>query len=278
MINTSFKAKIKRRFRDPLWQFIAIAPLLYWLFGLFPVVDDKAVPLIQLQDLLQRVAMERNIAAADVSEYWELLPEPERKTIVSQFLETKLLAIHASELGLMQSDAVIEGRLAQKLRYSVKYSSQLPRSSDDELMAYYSQHPRYYTTQSRHTFSYTIGRVEEDKLVNPELYSPLSFDDFRLSQLYMTDDMSLIQKFGAEFVQQLTHLPLGHWQGPFTSTFAEHWVWVHARDEAELQPFEAVKDQVNRDWRNTSQQRLLTDYVEGLSTRYRHLFDKELLP
>jgi hypothetical protein len=94
-------------------------------------------------------------------------------------------------------------------------------------------------------------------------------DSFLLKQDFKAASRSEVAGvFGREFAAQSSWVEIGVWQGPVTSGYGVHLVFVHERTEGHLPPLDEVRDAVRREWANA--QRLEAD--EKFSQRPRERY------
>ena len=58
----------------------------------------------------------------------------------------------------------------------------------------------------------------------------------------------LRRDFGHAFGKAVLDLPVGRWQGPVTSGYGVHLVYVHERTEASMPLWKQVRERVTEDW------------------------------
>ena len=73
--------------------------------------------------------------------------------------------------------------------------------------------------------------------------------------------------FGEGFAKQLSAVELGLWQGPLSSSFGVHFVFVDERVKGRLPPFDTVREAVRREWLNVRR-------IESEHKLYRTLRDR----
>jgi parvulin-like peptidyl-prolyl isomerase len=63
-------------------------------------------------------------------------------------------------------------------------------------------------------------------------------------------------------------VPPGGWQGPISSSFGAHFVFVDERAKGSLPPLAAVRDAVRREWQNARQMEAELKLYRTLRDRY----------
>jgi parvulin-like peptidyl-prolyl isomerase len=74
--------------------------------------------------------------------------------------------------------------------------------------------------------------------------------------------------FGRGVFDRLADLESERWTGPITSAFGSHLVKVVEREPASVRPFEAVRAEVEADWREVRAQAMRERQFERLRARY----------
>lgn len=74
--------------------------------------------------------------------------------------------------------------------------------------------------------------------------------------------------FGDGFAKRMSAVEPGRWQGPISSSFGQHFVYVSARIPGTLPPLDAVREAVRREW--SSARRLEAEQKLYASLRQRY--------
>jgi len=82
---------------------------------------------------------------------------------------------------------------------------------------------------------------------------------------------------GREFAEKVTAMPAGEWRGPVASSYGLHLVRVGARAEPQPVAFEAVRDEVARDFSDERRRTANRDFLERLKAQYRITVDEGAL-
>jgi hypothetical protein len=215
---------------------------------------------------------------------WQRPPSrDELRGLVRSLLEEELLAREAQALELDQGDTVVRRRLAQKLEFLIEDTSQIEAPTEVELRQFYTANidrfrsePRvslnqifFSTERRRHavadaraalvSISATEGAADPAALGDPLLLE---------TSLRDVDRQALSNMFGEAFAAAVFDLPSGTWSGPVESSFGLHLVEVTDVQAAAAQPFEAVRAEVEREWRIQSERDLKAAYLAKLREKY----------
>ncbi len=79
----------------------------------------------------------------------------------------------------------------------------------------------------------------------------------------------LASLFGESFAAQLFARPVGSWQGPLTSEYGVHVVYVKSRSEAWLPPLAEIRERVSSAWRTVKAREANETFYQSLRQRYK---------
>ena len=82
--------------------------------------------------------------------------------------------------------------------------------------------------------------------------------------------------FGDGFAKRISVIEPGRWQGPFSSSFGQHFVYISERIPGSLPPLDAVRQAVRREW--SSARRLEAEQKLYASLRERYEIVVEMPP
>ena len=208
----------------------------------------------------------------------------EVEALIDDSIREEVLYREAKALGLDQDDTIVRRRLAQKLEFISQDVAPVPEPTEAQLQAYLQAHPEEFRAEAR----YSLSQV----YLNPQLHGQrLAGRTQRLlAQLQRTaasadagkfGDASLLERrfqnvgaselvrvFGAEFESALRTLPSGKWQGPVSSGYGVHLVFVDKRDDGGAAALEQVRDEVRRDWIHEQREQANERFYADLRKRY----------
>lgn len=271
---------LSRIIKEPLSHFLLIGLL---LFGLFAVVNrDAAGPgnrieisradIEQLQALFQR--------------QWQRPPSPqELQALVDGRVREEVLYREAVALGLDRDDTIVRRRLAQKVEFLVADSAVPTEPDEATLKQYYEKNQERYREPARLSFVHVYFRPDKrgERAVpdaeaalkrlthskRPLARAPEEGDRFMLASEYADRGLDEItREFGQEFADALGKLPSGQWQGPVTSGYGLHLVYVRARVESRVPALAQVRERVVNDWLIDQRREANERVFERLRARY----------
>jgi len=200
----------------------------------------------------------------------------------------------ALAMGLDRDDTIIRRRLAQKVEFLVQDLVATTPPTEAELERYFAEHPERYELPALTTFTHVFvdPDVHEDethavaaavgaklRALDPPTEGLDAIGDRFLLQRYYPErsEAEVTKLFGGGFARSLAELPPGRWEGPVLSGYGMHWVFVEARSDAELPPFDSVRERVAQDWEDERRLRFNEDYVARLRERYEIVIEDEVL-
>jgi parvulin-like peptidyl-prolyl isomerase len=265
---------LRRILREPLVHFLVAGALLFAIFGRNgpeAAAPDKNIVVTSADvERLERV-FERT---------WRRPPSDEElQTALSDFVREEVLYRTALSLGLDKDDTVIRRRLRQKMNFLFEDTVSAPQ--DSELRAFYAAHQDKFGIEARLSFRqiFIDAKQHQDaegyahrllqQLQSGQEDDGAAGDPMLLAEGYSEMPASRIaQLFGQAFADELTGSPTGRWAGPVKSSFGLHLVRVTSTEQAEVLPFEAVRDAVQREWFAQHRAAALDEEYERLRATY----------
>ena len=74
--------------------------------------------------------------------------------------------------------------------------------------------------------------------------------------------------FGEDFAKRIFAMEQGRWQGPISSSFGQHFVYISERIPGSLPPLDAVREAVRREWTNARRVEAEQKLYASLRERY----------
>jgi hypothetical protein len=266
-----------RLVREPLLHFLVLGAV---LFGLINYVGKKeeapdriVVSRAQTENLASRFALT-----------WQRPPNAEEKrALVEDYVCDEIFYREAKAAGLDRDDLVIRRRLRQKMEFFAEDTG-ISEPSDEQLATYLASHSEHFRSEDRLTFRQVFlsasrqpnSLQSEAKNVaarlahaGPDFDATTLGDDFLLGADFSAMPISDIARtFGEEFAQQLPALAQGHWQGPITSGYGLHFVFVSGHLNGKSLPLDAVRQAVRSEWVNARRLEAREKLYRDLRQRY----------
>jgi hypothetical protein len=269
---------IARLLREPLLQFLVLGAV---LFGLFHLVDKK-----RDETPARIVISSARIAnlADGFARTWKRAPsKQELQGLVDDYIRDEVFYREGRAAGLDQDDVIIRRRVRQKMEFLAEDMSAV-EPSEEQLTAYLESNPERFKTEDRLTFRQVflrttrrVGTIDSDskQVANALARADAAADTTALGDPFVLGeafhDLSQSQvanMFGEGFAKQISLVEQGHWQGPISSSFGQHFVFISERRSGSLPPLDAVRQAVRREWSNARRLEAEQKLYGSLRQRY----------
>jgi hypothetical protein len=244
--------------REPLFQFLVLGAA---LFGLFHLADkERAEAPARIVVSSARIA---NLADG-FARTWRRPPgKEELQGLVDDYIRDEVFYREGRAAGLDRDDVIIRRRVRQKMEFLAEdMSAQEP--SEEQLAAYLKANPERFRTEDRLTFQQVFlsaarrGRAIDDdskQVANALDRSEAAVDKTALGDPFLLGEefqavsqSEVASLFGESFAKQISVMEQSRWQGPISSSFGQHFVYIGARISGTLPPLDAVREAVRREW------------------------------
>ncbi|MCK4674850.1 MAG: peptidyl-prolyl cis-trans isomerase [Gammaproteobacteria bacterium] len=272
--------------REPLLHFLVIGAALFIIFSLINDTETKTD---------NRIIITRSDLSALATTWLKRMGRPpsasEREQQLKHYIREQILAREAVTMGLDQGDIIIRRRLSQKMQYLFDDLSIIPEPTEADLAEFLSMHAEKFTQLATLSFSQIYlepGEHKQDIKKDAEQLLKQLKEDEMLSNAINMGDRSLLpyefnnereseisSLFGAEFSKQIFILPVNRWQGPITSEYGLHLIYIHSRTETRLPPLAEIQESVIKQWRTTKQREANEIFYQSIYQRYEIILDYE---
>ncbi|NOQ49568.1 MAG: hypothetical protein GQ553_02755 [Nitrosomonadaceae bacterium] len=282
------QSKLHTLIREPLLHFLVIGAGLFFLFAQINDSDVEINNRITItQDDLNRLAtiwLKRSGRPPSAQE---------REQQLEYYIREQVLYREAMAMGLDQGDVIVRRRLAKKMEYLFNDLSVIPEPTETELTLFLSTHTSKFIrpgtlsfsqiyldpTQHKHEINKDAkqlleqlkGTTSEIDIINlgDRSLLPYEFHNERRSEI--------TSMFGAEFANQVFTLPINSWQGPITSEYGVHLIYVHSHTKARLPSLAEIRERVASEWRTTKQHEANELFYKSLYQRYEIVLDDDVV-
>jgi PPIC-type PPIASE domain len=246
--------------REPLFQFLVLGAA---LFGLFHLVDkEKAEAPARIVISSARIA---NLADG-FARTWRRPPSKEElQGLVDDYIRDEVFYREGRAAGLDRDDVIIRRRVRQKMEFLAEEIA-APEPSEEQLAAYLKANPERFRTEDRLTFQQVFlsaarrGRAIDDdskQVANALDRAEATVDKAELGDPFLLGEefqavsqSEMASLFGESFAKRISVMEQGRWQGPISSSFGQHFIYVGERIPGGLPPLDAVREAVRREWSN----------------------------
>jgi hypothetical protein len=264
--------------REPLLQFLVLGAA---LFGLFHLVGKEKV-----EARARIVVSSARIAnlADGFARTWQRPPgNEELRGLVDDYIRDEVFYREGRAAGLDRDDVIIRRRVRQKMEFLAEDIS-APEPSEEQLAAYLKANAERFRTDDHLTFHQVFlsatrrGRAIDDDSkqvanaldrADPAADTTGFGDPFLLGEEFQAvskNDVASI--FGDAFAKRIFVMEKGRWQGPISSSFGQHFVYISERIQGGLPPLDGVREAVRREWSNARRLEAEQKLYSSLRQRY----------
>jgi hypothetical protein len=288
-VNKSLRGKIWTLLSEPLFHFLVLGILIYFLYGFLvnqtSNEPDNTITVTAAQiDWLEQTWLKR----------WNRPPTPkERQGLIDTYVKESIMYRQALAIGLDADDTIIRRRLAQKLEFLTRDLTEIPSPSKEELRTYFHINQDKYRIPASLSFTHVYFSTDkrqsqtlqdaQEALAKLQSESELtqSFKDmgdaFMLQQYYPDKtQQEILRLFGNEFSQKLFQIPVGQWTGSVQSAYGLHLVYVHGRLESTMPDIEDLQDRVLQDWVSDKRREINEKFYASLLSRYEVIIEQKV--
>lgn len=263
----------RRVLAQPLLHFVVIGGLVFVAFAWL----DDAPPSADAGRIVVGEARVRQFADG-FEAVWRRRPTAgELVALVDAFVREEIYVREALALGLDRDDTVIRRRLAQKMEFLTASVADTLEPSEAELRAFFAEHEARFTTEPRVGFDQVFlgdapsaADVAEIRaaLDRGVAHERLGERTLLPASLPPSPPNVVDGTFGSGVFETLVELEPGAWVGPVVSAYGSHLVRLTEREPARRLPFDAVRPQVEAEWRRARAEALEQERFENLRARY----------
>ncbi len=264
--------------REPLLHFLVLGAALFALYGVSNKKGAEAPAKIVISE--SRVAS----LAERFARIWRRPPtQQELQGLIDDEVRDEVFYREGKAAGLDRDDSIIRRRVRQKMEFLAEDIA-AAEPSEEELATYLASNPERFRTEDRLTFHHVFlsatrrgGALEGDAKqiaatlvhTNASVEAATSIGDpFLLGETFRQMPQSdVVRTFSEGFAKQLATVEPGRWQGPISSSFGAHFIFVDERARGNLPPLDTVREAVKREWLNARR-------VEAEHKLYRTLRDR----
>jgi hypothetical protein len=195
---------------------------------------------------------------------WRRPPsEQELQGLIEDYVRDEVFYREGRAAGLDRDDVVIRRRVRQKMEFLAEDMS-VPEPSDEQLADYLASNPERFRAEDQITFHQVFlsatrraNTIESDSkqlasvLADAAVDATALGDPFLLGEEFRGVSPSKVTSiFGESFAERVFAMEKGRWQGPVSSSFGQHFVFISERVSGGPLPLDAVRPAVRREWTN----------------------------
>jgi hypothetical protein len=215
---------------------------------------------------------------------WRRSPnEQELQGLIEDYIRDEVFYREGRAAGLDRDDVIIRRRVRQKMEFFADDMSIL-EPSDEQLAAFLASNPERFRAEDQFTFHQvflsTARRANTIESDSKQVASILAQadgtvdatvfgDPFLLGEEFRRASPSkLMSIFGEAFSKQIAAMEKGRWQGPVSSGFGQHFVFISERISGNLPRLDDVRPAVRREWANARRLEVEQKLYASLRNRY----------
>jgi hypothetical protein len=269
---------IARLLREPLLQFLALGAVLFGLHGLVGTRSEQAPEKIVVS--ASRVA---NLGEG-FARTWRRPPDgQELNGLIENYIRDEVFYREGKAAGLDRDDVIIRRRVRQKMEFLADDMS-VPEPSDEQLAAYLASNLERFRAEDRVTFRQVfLSATRRENTIDKDSQQVASVlagadgfadatglgDPFLLGEEFRDVSPSkLTSIFGEGFFSQIAAMEKSGWQGPISSSFGQHFVFISGRVSGGSPHLDDVRPAVRREWTNARRLEAEQKLYASLRERY----------
>ena len=276
---------MKRWFHEPLLHFLLIGAAIFVLF--YQVAEPETVADNRI--VISEGDIDRMITLFE-RKTQRLPTQQELKGLVDAEIREQILYREALAMGLDEDDTIVRRRMAQKVEFMFNDIIDTADLSDAELQASLDDNPEQFREPARTSFVHVYlnsdrrgDSIETDagqllaalNQTGDPLNPAHAGDPFMLGYAFENQsEHQVARMFGQDFAESLATLTPGSWQGPVTSGYGLHLVYINDRSESWLPPLDEIRDSVLHELMAVQRQQANKAFYQSLRDRYQVIVEQ----
>lgn len=214
----------------------------------------------------------------------------ELRSALERYVREEILYREALAKGLDRGDPTVKLTMVRKLSAMASGVADAREISDEEIEAFFSlRKDRYRIPQRTSLRQVFVNRDERGEAaeaharavlaslrkLQPEPQELAGFGDpLMVDHVFAgATDSDLAQTFGGPFVDAVSALPAGEWEGPVASGYGLHLVQVVERIASRLPEWQQVRERVLEDMRYEARRAAEDQFFQEVASGYRVSYD-----
>lgn len=271
---------MNRFFKEPLLYFLLLGGALFAIFQLAGGIVSS--DLEQTNEIVV-TAGRINSLSQKFGKLWQRPPsEQELAGLIREHIREEVLYREALAMGLDRNDTIVRRRLRQKMEFLSEDLAILDAPKEEELQAFLVAHPERFRPETRFSFRQVyLDPAKRGQSTDAEALALLTRlreqdgdadvvgDPLMIEHRFENEMESQISKaLGSGFLEALLDTPTGCWQGPVTSGYGFHLVYISQRIDGKIPDLAEVRGIVEREWAAAKRKQSNEAFYEILRGRY----------
>lgn len=271
--------------KEPLLHFLLIGAILFFIYDINN--DNK----VNTKSIVISKAEIEHLKSLWTKTRQRVPTQSELQLLIDHEIREKIMYQEALALGLDQGDSFVRRRLAQKMEFFSSDLADLANPGEEELLQYMSVHKEMFRSLGKINFTQIYINPDKHKL---QTYSQTLLDTLRSKKnevdiALLTDsnmfkqsytgenEYSLKKVFGETFVKELFALPVQTWQGPITSGYGEHLIYITSLTPGKQEPLSLVRNKVVMEYKAQKRKEMDKVFYENLRKNYDVIVESDQL-
>jgi hypothetical protein len=274
-------SRLSTLLREPLVRFFFVGGAIYLLYGLIGSPDEAVT-----DEIFVSAAQIQRMAQAWEKTRMRPPTQGELRALVDDYVQEEVYYREAVALGFDQDNPIIRRVLRQKMEFLADAYKVDQAPTDEDLQAYLSANEALFRSDFDVSLSHVFfssdqrgdgaGRDAERELAEVRMNDsrgtgaaeelgdpfPLTTGQEPLSR------RDIVRLFGSRFADQMETIEMGSWQGPVTSGYGEHLVYIRSRTLPETPELADVREEVTRAWREDRRKVNSAEFYQRLRDGY----------
>jgi peptidyl-prolyl cis-trans isomerase C len=278
---------MKRFFKEPLVQFLAIGGCIYGAFALFGTPEENSSE--------NQVHVDSARIGSMVSQWesrWKRQPtRAEIEGLIDTYVKEEILYRQAVTMGLGEDDPITRRRMAQKLEFLTSDLASAVQPAEGELEQYYTENEATYRAPDQVSFVQVFFNPDERKDATVE-DATVELEKLRAagkpdpatlkagdrsmvkSNFAAVDQSGIARDMGRGFAESVMGLEAGQWHGPVLSGYGVHLVYVFEEEKGAVPELALIKDKVLEDWHDKKRKLFNAEFLKNLKSRFDIVIDE----
>jgi parvulin-like peptidyl-prolyl isomerase len=277
MADDSIRRRLVRIVREPLFQFIVIAAVLFALNGLLNPPDRRPPgdSVIISAGRVEQIAEGYRLLGGRAPSRAEL------DALVQDYVDEEIDYREAVAMGLDADDTVVRRRMRQKLEFLLEDVDAIAEPTDADLAAWLTTHQDEYRLPERRAIQQVLFNTDKrgkaaaadaakalERLKGGADFETIGDSSMLPAAMALTSEEGVSGLFGPEFARKVFDSAATDWFGPVQSPFGMHLVRIVSREEGRAQSAKEIGDRLRTDWIDAKRSEQRAARQEAVRRRY----------
>jgi hypothetical protein len=210
--------------------------------------------------------------------------QQELQGLINHYIRDEILFREATAMDLDYRDLVIKRRLVQKLTFVFEDLAESIDPTDQELITYMQENQEKYLIPEMMSFAHVYFNPEkrkDSKNKAKNILLQLKSEQITVEKALSLGDVFMMESsfrkrspneiartLGKEFTDKLFSTEGTGWQGPISSSFGHHLVYIEERIASKMPELEQIRDDVKNDFMYARKKQVVDNAYNAAKSRY----------